>query len=451
MKRDDFVYLLGEIDQDLLLREERHGRRKRFPMRLVAAAACLCLVFGSVFAALTVSPGETTSEAGNSSVSASENSKPGIVDLPDYPKGTYLLSAEELAGMMNYGAEYAPTNQYTKVYLPADELAGSANVLPPEKWMLYRYPGETLLPPDREAFDEAFAVFAEKAETHLGIDPNSYDLEEDVSDGIHAVYFERHADVELGERSISAYLIQRPMVNNYLIWSFGMGGDSLYAPMELGGKALVVDPNQSDEEILASLEDALSILQDLFGVAYPHGKVTRDYRGDTIGITVNYFSDEPGVTDETFLWYWPRISISFEKMRRGDSRLFAKIIDCRCLREGVSGTYGEYATVASVSLKEAERMLEMGYVFGGHSCPLCMEQQDEVDFREYDHVELRYEWVSVLGGEFEEEMIWLPFYAFYKKLEEGKNGICTYARTLVPAFPVSAVEEYFASQAEKHR
>ena len=71
--------------------------------------------------------------------------------------------------------------------------------------------------------------------------------------------------------------------------------------MELGGKTLVVDPNQSDEEILASLEDALSILQDLFGVAYSHGNVTRDYSGDTIGITVNYFSVEPGGTDDHHL------------------------------------------------------------------------------------------------------------------------------------------------------
>lgn len=459
MKRDDFVYLLSEIDEDLLLREEKHGGRKHFPLRLIAVAACLCLACGSVLVALTVSPGDTVpGEGDGSSVShvsvgtSTPTEETGDPHIPDYPQGSCLLSAEELAGMMNYGAEYAPTNQYTKVYLPADELAGTANVLPPEKWMLYRYPGETLLPPDREAFDAVFALFSEKAEAHLGIDPNSYDLKEDVTDGTSACYFKRDADVELGERRISASVIQRPMVNSYTIWSFGTEGDSLYAPMELGGKTLTIDPNQSDEEILADLEDTLPILQDLFGVEYSHGKVVRSYSySGAVGMTVSYFSTDPGVTDETFLWYLPRISISFKKLRSGDSDVSATVVICNRLREGVFGTYREYATVASVPLEEAERMLEMGYVFGGHSCPLCMEQQDKVDFLEYDHVELRYEWVSVPGEEHEEEMLWLPFYAFYKKLEEGKNGICSYARTLVPAFPVSGVEEYFASQGEKHQ
>lgn len=455
MKRDDFVYLLSEIDDDLLLREEKHGGRKRFPLRLAAVAACLCLVMGSVLVALTAFPGED--ESGAESNSLVPNVSTGVdeshtPDIPDYPAGTCLLSAEELAGMMNYGAEYAPTNQYTTVYLPADKLAAPADVLPPEKWMLYRYPGETLLPPDRETFDADFAVFAEKAEAHLGIDPDSYDLEENVTDGTSAAYFKRSADLELEERSISASIIQRPMVNSYTIWSFGMGGGSLYAPMELGGKTLTIDPNKSDAEILAFLEDALPILQELFGVEYSYGEVVRRWSYDgTASITVSYFATDPGVTDETFLWYLPHISISFQNLRDGDSRLSASVIDCDRLREGVSGTYREYATVASITLEEAEAMLEKGYVFGGHSCPRCMEQQDKVDFEGYDHVELTYKSVVVPGSYFYDEFVCLPFYSFYKKLQDRENGVCEYANTLVPAFPVSGIEEYFASQAENHQ
>ena len=452
MKRDDFVYLLSEIDDDLLLREEKHGGRKRFPLRLVAVAACLCLVMGSVLVALTAFPGEDESGAEsnslvpNVSTGADESHTP---DIPDYPVGTCLLSAEELAGMMNYGAEYSPTNQYTKVYLPADKFAENADVLPPEKWMLYHYPGETLLPPDRETFDADFALFAEKAEAHLGIDPDLFTLHEDVSDGANAVYFEYEADMELEERKISTSIIQRPMVNYYVIWSFGTEGDSLYAPMELGGKTLTIDPHQSDEELLAYLEDVLPILQDLFGVDYSHGEVVRRWSDKGIAsITVNYYA--VAVDDRMDRSFLPQISISFRRLRERDSRLSAIVIDCDRLREGVSGTYREYATVASIPLEEAEAMLEKGYVFGGHSCPLCMEQQDKVDFEGYDYVELTYKSVVVPGSDYD-EFVCLPFYSFYKKLQDRENGVCEYANTLVPAFPVSGIEEYFASQAENHQ
>lgn len=443
MKRDDFVYLLSEIDDDLLLREEKHGGRKRFPLRLVAVAACLCLVMGSVLVALTAFPRENESGVESNS---------HVPHIPDYPAGTCLLSAEELAGMMNYGAEYSPTNQYTKVYLPADKFAENADVLPPEKWMLYHYPGETLLPPDRETFDADFALFAEKAEAHLGIDPDSYNLTEYVSDRTNAALFKRDADLELEERRISASIIQRSMVNSYTIWSFGTEGDSLYAPMELGGKTLTIDPHQSDEEILAFLEDVLPILQELFGVEYSHGEVVRrwSYEG-TASITVFYFSIAPDVTDETFLWYWPSISISFQNLRDGDSCVSATRVSCDRLREGVSGTYREYATVASITLEEAEAMLEKGYVFGGHSCPRCMEQQDKVDFEGYDYVELTYKSVKVPGSYLYNEFVCLPFYSFYKKLQDRENGVCEYANTLVPAFPVSGLKEYFDSQTKNHQ
>ena len=87
-------------------------------------------------------------------------------------------------------------------------------------------------------------------------------------------------------------------------------------------------------------------------------------------------------------------------------------------------------------------MLEKGYVFGGHSCPLCMQMQEKVDFSDYDHVGIEYVQKATYEGITNE---YYPFYAFYKEIEEGK-----FARTYVPAFRVSGLEEFFEAQESKH-
>jgi hypothetical protein len=96
-----------------------------------------------------------------------------------------------------------------------------------------------------------------------------------------------------------------------------------------------------------------------------------------------------------------------------------------------------------ISLEAAEELLEKGYVFGGHSCPLCMAEQPEVDFSEYTCVNIEY--LPDEKGE-----IFIPFYAFYKYIGETDYGIGTYAKTYVPAVEVSGLENYFNLQTNKH-
>ena len=71
-----------------------------------------------------------------------------------------------------------------------------------------------------------------------------------------------------------------------------------------------------------------------------------------------------------------------------------------------------------------------------------MQEQEKVDFSDYDHVGIEYVQKATYE-EFTNE--YYPFYAFYKEIEDGK-----FARTYVPAFRVSGVEEYFRSQESKH-
>ena len=76
----------------------------------------------------------------------------------------------------------------------------------------------------------------------------------------------------------------------------------------------------------------------------------------------------------------------------------------------------EYPLIAEakrISLKDAEALLYNGYVFGGHSCPLCMAAQDKVSFDGYDFVDMEY--VFGVDTKTGKPTMAVPFYAFYKK------------------------------------
>ena len=101
-------------------------------------------------------------------------------------------------------------------------------------------------------------------------------------------------------------------------------------------------------------------------------------------------------------------------------------------------------------MEEAERLLYNGYVFGGHSCKQCMENQDKVNFQGYDFVGFEY-----LPGLKYEDLHYtptsvFPFYTFYKKLYTAENGNDVYAKTYVCAVQLSGYEEYFESQVAEH-
>ena len=108
--------------------------------------------------------------------------------------------------------------------------------------------------------------------------------------------------------------------------------------------------------------------------------------------------------------------------------------------------YTHFADAKRISLEEAENLLYKGYVFGGHSCPLCMAAQEEVDFEGYDFVDITY----ISGGK-NQKVVEIPFYTFYKKIGTAKNGNIIYAKTYVPAIKVSGYEEYFKNQIKYHR
>ncbi len=91
-----------------------------------------------------------------------------------------------------------------------------------------------------------------------------------------------------------------------------------------------------------------------------------------------------------------------------------------------------------LSIDAAEEELEKGYIFLGHVCPVCLSTNTEVDFSDYDGVEIVYR-----SGMFYTYNI--PYYAFYKQAGEEK-----FAVTYVPAVHVEGMEEYFEAQEAWH-
>ncbi len=213
-------------------------------------------------------------------------------------------------------------------------------------------------------------------------------------------------------------------------------------PLSLNGKTIQINGQQSEEEILTSLEWVRDELFAIFGCAFDGAEIRFDY-GDTYEsaidrIDVYYYNTVQKV--DWWFFYRDYISISFDKyhVNATEESLHSDTIDTYSIsyhayRNSVEDCRTVEAKCKLISLEEAEQQLAKGYVFGGHSCPLCMDAQDAISFDAYDFVE--YEYVTDLYGELARS---IPFYAFYKKSEPKKMAIsftrkpmCVLSRYLV--------------------
>ena len=213
--------------------------------------------------------------------------------------------------------------------------------------------------------------------------------------------------------------------------------------ISLYGTEISVDQRQSDEEIVSSLQDLNKQLCGLFKADLPDIKIIRkydDYSENGVTWLTVYFYNGESIPDGSMASASDRIELVFDNFAN-----YADDVVSGGILSKVSVYYFHYlsalepvATVRLLPLEEAEKLLYSGCVFGMHVCPLCMAEQPEVDFHGYDLVDVRY-----VNG--------VPFYAFFNKLDlPARNGNLTYAKTFVPAFEVSGLQEYFESQKSSH-
>ncbi len=474
---------LGEIDDCYITEAEHYRAPARPPIgRWATVAAALVLITGGLLAFVLTLPQETpppappiptetdmetasaTDAASGTETAASSEEITDALTVPTEsdtppaetetaaPPPTYddaFLSATVVDEVFSSHKLEGVTNAYTTWYAPNLGML-KLPPLPTDEYVpVWRYTAATK-PLDRAELEADMAAIYPRLEAMLGVKLPSLTYDSRDSESLSA-------DYELGicRYRISAY--QYSGKNDYSTstarMSIGIHKDSYKdtAPILIHGKPLRVDQRLTDEEILASLADIRDALFEAFGQSFDSAKVVRDYGGynmegvERLDIVYYNASDVPGQGD--------CIQISFDNFANwsGDmvSATYLEEAGIRYTRYRVprESTYTVEANCRLLSLAEAEALLDAGYVFGGHVCPLCMAQQTPVSFDEYDAVSLIY---CTGDGGTSGTALSVPFYAFYKDIGESKNGNRIFARTLVPAVEVSGLSEYFEMQKENH-
>ena len=436
MKKKEWNEGLDHIDPDLVEKyveeKDRLRQKKKKPrriwLRLGAIAACFVLIVTAVIVVPMLR----------------ENNLP---DIPTWDTAHY--SADEIAnlfGGMNYDG--VATNAYTKIYVPNSKYLYINDVTNDDYLNIYQH-----VDTNNELSEVEFQSFIDgilpKLTESLGISVPQYDIEKK--------YY------SAGDGHLSA----RPDTDSYYM-SFSQYDESNSVGFSklkddrqivIEGETIQIDQRLSDEEILESIQSIKNKLFSIFNVSFSDAKIIRrfgwysEHGAEHVDI---YFYDESAhylnsLRDRPVSDY---IYISFDNFENysgdivSDGVLKVSDVYYSKNRINVNKTYTVVASVKKISLREAEALLYNGYVFGGHSCPLCMKAQDKVSFEGYDFVDMEYVFGYDKTGKLTEG---IPFYAFYKDIGESENGNTIYAKTYVPAIQVSGYEEYFESQKDHHK
>ena len=452
MKKKEWNEGLNHLDPDLIekhieqkekLRQKKQ-KTKGIWLRFGAIAACFVLVLSAVIVVpmlreddpgIIPGPGPETTD----------NNRPNI---PSWDTAQY--SAEDIAKLFDsMKLDGVATNAYTKIYVPDSKYLYIGNMTDDEYLKLYQHTqtDKELNEVELNAFIDAFLPkLAESLDAPIpqySIKENNYSTGNTLS-----------ASVDIGSYYLSAF--QNSQRN-----SLGLSKSEGNRQIVIDGETIQIDQRLSDEEILDSILSIKNKLFGIFGISFSNAKVVRSFGSYTkhgVERVDIYFyngsahelnSSQPRpVTDY--------ICISFDNFSNysgdivSDSILTVSSVHYFKNRSDISDTqYDVVANSRRISISEAEALLYNGYVFGGHSCPLCMLAQDKIDFEGYDFVDIEY--VFEYSNKNETPSIGIPFYAFYKNIGTSENGNTIYAKTYVPAIEVSGYKEYFESQKDNHR
>ena len=367
--------------------------------------------------------------------------------VPTYDDAVY--SAEDIANL--FSAEYfdGSTNAYQRIDVPSAEQLDLNGLTNKQYAAIYEY-----VAPEPNLNRSEFSAFAEritpKVSDALGIPIPEFTIKVDRT----------YSGDELGiSIDASDYYIRLSQTNGYHYFSVSSSTTSVHnGTVTLNGQVIQADQTRSDEEILQSLSQIRRDLFDIFGVRFKDAKIIREYDGySKYGVEWLYVyfyneSDHPlnAYSDKPVSDY---ISISFDNFSNyaddivSDSVLTKSSIKYIQYRADAPSRYQKIANARLISLEDAELLLKKGYVFGGHTCRLCMAALEKVDFEDYDYVEFTY--ITGLDSYGNKTQV-IPFYAFYKYLGVANNGNEIYVFTYVPAIEVSGLQEYFESQTATH-
>ena len=417
------------IEQKEKLRQKKQ-KNKAVWLRFGAIAACFVLVLSAVIAVPMLQ-------------------KANLPDVPTWDTAQY--SAEDIAKLFDsMKLDGVATNAYTKIYVPDSKYLYIGNMTDDEYLKLYQRTQKykELNEVELKTFIDAFLPkLAESLDSPI---PQYSIKENNYSTGDNTL----SASVDIASHYLSAS--QNPQKN-----SLGLIKLEGNRQIVIDGETIQIDQRLSDEEILDSILSIKNKLFGIFGISFSNAKVVRNFGSYTkhgVEHVDIYFYDESAhelnssqprpVTDYIYISFDNFSNYSGDIV--SDSILTVSSVYYFKNRSDIGDTqYDVVANAKRISISEAEALLYNGYVFGGHSCPLCMLAQDKIDFEGYDFVDIEY--VFEYSNKNETPTIGIPFYAFYKNIGTSENGNTIYAKTYVPAIEVSGYKEYFESQKDKHR
>lgn len=429
MNQEEWNEGLNHLDSDIVeeyvSKKERLTQENKMPKHfwlwVGAVAACLVLIIGV-------------------GVALQEDKPP----IPTWDNAMY--SAEELAEMFNNKTyDAVGISYYTKVYVP-DSKYLYIDPIPEDEYLgIYQNSVQKM-----ELNENKLRVFVDgilpKLANSLGVIVPFYEIEQ-------PIFSHDSIETKIENGNYRIYFTQTEALN--MVRLSNRRDDRRIV---LDGETVQIDQRLSDEEILQSLESVKNKLFDIFGVSFPDAKIVRrydDYQQNGATSIAVYFYDESAHAMNSYgNLMRSRISIEFDNFEsyEGDivsnSILTQAVIYYDQFRNDLEVEYPQIANAKKITLAEAEALLYNGYVFGGHSCPLCMAAQEKVNFEGYDFVDIEYMWGY--DKQTYKPTVAIPFYAFYTEIGTARNGNLIYAKTYVAAIEVSDYESYFERQKAKH-
>lgn len=394
-------------------------------IHIVATVACLLFVVSSIVVGILVDD-----------------------KIPTWENAQY--SAEDIAEMFN-DRNYDGTNTYIDISVPDSKYLYIDEIPKDEYLGIYQYNYV-----ENEVNKNEFKSFIDgilpKLSSSIGIETPSYKILEEKN--YENIYF---LDTDLDIIGDKYRIIFEQGSKHY--WFHISCRSESERKIIFDGETIQIDQSLSDEEIIESIESIKNNLFDILNVSFSDTKIIRkfdEYSEHNANFIYIYFYNEEdhflnSMSDYKISDY---ICIAFDNTMNyagdivSDRILSVASIQYYKRRYDIQKTYPLIGNAKKISLQDAEKLLYKGYVFGGHSCPLCMATQEKISFRGYDYVDIEYVFGDVKGNINGRTAI--PFYAFYKKIGTAKNGNEIYAKTYVAAIELKGYEEYFENQKNKH-
>ena len=353
--------------------------------------------------------------------------------------GAYF-TADEVAKFFGGYKSSGRTTAYKKVYYPNTD-AINLNKIPTEKYVTISHtsPGKKYNKAEFEKFVEKhIKPICDELNTTI---PN-YEIIKDSGYRIN-IY-------QLNEFSINFCQYK---TKNSVYFSKHNTDNSGNKNFEFCGETIMVDQRLSDEEIKKSLIPLRNKMSEFFNCNFTTTVITRDYsqaNDETVldSLTIDFYNDDNEKIKKNAYFSFDNHKSHEDDIVTNDILYDVTSIHYSEERESGITDNIELAKVKRISLEQAEELLKKGYTYGGNGCPICQSNQESIEFDEYDYVGFEYYKPNVKRSD--DTFYILPFYTFYKYLNTSENGKLCYAKTYVPAFEVSGIEEYFANKHNSH-